>query len=141
MKPETSSDERLMAAIAHGSVVLTGPGVIVAVLIWLTRKEESRYAAAQAVQAAVYQMLGTIAVMVFWTAYSVFVTIACIPIFQNPAQYENSLPPLFWPSMASIFIPFAVTVIWWLYGLWGALQCWRGEEFRYVFLGRITLME
>ena len=141
MKPETSSDERLMAAIAHGSVVLTGPGVIVAVLIWLTRKEESRYAAAQAVQAAVYQLLGTIAVMVFWTAYSVFVTIACIPIFQNPAQYENSLPPLFWPSMASIFIPFAVTVIWWLYGLWGALQCWRGEEFRYVFLGRITLME
>ena len=141
MKPETSSDERLMAAIAHGSVVLTGPGVIVAVLIWLTRKEESRYAAAQAVQAAVYQMLGTIAVMVLWTAYSVFVTIVCIPIFQNPAQYENSLPPLFWPSMASIFIPFAVMVIWWLYGLWGALQCWRGEEFRYVFLGRITLME
>jgi len=57
MKLETSSDERLMAAIAHGSVVVTGPGIVVGVLIWLTQKEKSPYAAAQAMQAAVYQLL------------------------------------------------------------------------------------
>ena len=138
---EHSSNDRLMASIAHGSVVLTGPGVIVAVLIWLTRKEESRYAAAQALQAAVYQMLGTIAVMALWTAYGVFVTIVSLQIFRDPAQYENSLPPLFWPSMASILIPFAAMVIWWAYGLWGALQSWRGEDFHYIFLGKLRLME
>ena len=141
MKLETLSDERLMAAIAHGSVVVTGPGIVVGVLIWLTQKEKSPYAAAQAMQAAVYQLLGTIAVVALWIAYSIFVTIACIPIFQNPAQYENTLPPLFWPSMASMVIPFAVMVVWWLYGLWGALQCWRGEEFRYAFIGKRILAE
>ena len=141
MKTERSSDERLMAAIAHGSVVLTGPGIAVSVLIWLAQKEKSLYAAAQAMQAAVYQLLGTIAVIGLWIAYSVFVTIALIPVFQNPAQYENTLPPLFWPSMASMVIPFAVMVIWWLYGLWGAFQCWRGKAFRYVFIGKRILKE
>ncbi|MBN1811378.1 MAG: DUF4870 domain-containing protein [Anaerolineae bacterium] len=141
MKIERSSDERLMAAIAHGSVVLTGPGIAVAVLIWLTQKEKSAYAAAQAMQAAVYQLLGTIAVMGLWVAYSVFVTVALIPVFQDPAQYENTLPPLFGPSMASMIIPFVVMVIWWLYGLWGAFQCWRGETFRYVLIGKRILTE
>jgi hypothetical protein len=27
-------------------------------------------------------------------------------------------------------------VLWGLYGLWGALQCWRGREFRYAILGK-----
>ena len=135
--PEPSSDERLMAAIAHGSVVISGPGIVVGMLIWLTQKEKSPYAAAQALQAAVFQLLGTVAIIVLWIAYTVFVTIAFIPIVQNPALYENAVPPLFWPSMASMFIPLAFMVVWWLYGLWGALKCWRGEEFRYVFIGKL----
>jgi hypothetical protein len=48
MKLETLSDERLMAAIAHGSVVVTGPGIVVGVLVWLTQKEKSPWAAAWA---------------------------------------------------------------------------------------------
>jgi len=27
-------------------------------------------------------------------------------------------------------------VLWGLYGLWGALKCWRGDEFRYAILGK-----
>jgi len=134
-------EERLMAAIAHGSVVVTGPGIVVGVLIWLTQKEKSPYAAAQAMQAAVYQLLGTIAVVALWIAYSIFVTIACMPIFQIPAQYEDTLPSLFWISMASMFIPLAVMGIWWLYGLWGALKCWRGKEFCYALIGKALVKD
>jgi hypothetical protein len=36
-------------------------------------------------------------------------------------------------------IPMVLMVIWGLYGLWGALRCWRGEEFRYAVLGKKLL--
>lgn len=136
-----SLEERQMAAIAHGSVVVTGPGIIVGVLIWLTQKEKSPYAAAQAMQAAVYQLLGTIAIVILWIAYSIFVLIATLPIMQHPAQYEDTLPPLFWVSMVSMIIPFVIMGVWWLYGLWGALQCWRGKDFRYALIGKRLLTD
>lgn len=136
-----SLEERQMAAIAHGSVIVTGPGIIVGVLIWLTQKEKSPYAAAQAMQAAVYQLLGMIAIVILWIAYSIFVLIATLPIMQHPAQYEDTLPPLFWVSMASMLIPFVIMGVWWLYGLWGALQCWRGKDFRYALIGKRLLTD
>ena len=36
---------------------------------------------------------------------------------------------------------YAVMGVWWLYGLWGAFKCWRGEEFRYAFIGKRILTE
>jgi len=141
MKLNPSREERLLAAMVHGAVVVTGAGIIVGVLVWLTQKEKSPYAAAQAMQAAVYQLLGTIAIVVSWTAYSILVLIATLPIIQHPSQYEDTPPPLFWLSMASMLIPFAIMAVWWLYGLWGALQCWRGKDFRYALIGRRLLTD
>ena len=141
MKHKPPREERLLAAIAHAAVVVTGTGVIVGVLIWLTQKEKSPYAVAQAMQAVVYQLLGAVAIVASWIAYSVFVMIATLPLLQNPAQYEDTVPPLFWLSMASMLIPLALMVVWWLYGLWGALKCWRGEGFRYALIGKRLLKD
>jgi len=135
---EYSQEERLMAAIAHGCVIATGPGIIAAVLIWLMQQEKSRYAAGQALQAAVYQLLGMIVIVVLWVGYTVLWTIAMIPMMQNPEKYNNApLPPWFWVAMAATLIPLAVMVVWWLYGLWGALKSWQGEDFRYFLIGQL----
>ena len=141
MNHTLSRDERLLAAIAHGVVVLTGAGIIVGIYVWLAQKEKSAYAAAQAKQAAVYQLIGTIVTVVLWVAYTVFAVLAMLPVMRNPAQYEDTLPPLFWWSMASMLIPFAFMAVWWVYGLWGAYKCWRGESFRYAIIGRRLLVE
>ena len=82
-----------MAAIAYAAVVVTGAGIVVGILTWVTHKEELPYAAAQALQAAVCQLLGAIAVTVLWAAYSVFVFGAMLPLMQNPTQYKDTLPP------------------------------------------------
>jgi hypothetical protein len=47
-------EERLLAAIAHGSVVANGLGILVGVVIYLTQNEKSPYAARQGIQAAIY---------------------------------------------------------------------------------------
>lgn len=137
MQADLSHESRLMAAIAHASVVVTGPGVIVGVLIWLTQKERSAYASRQAMQAAIYQLSGMVVIVFSWILWTVFFSIALIPIFQHPEIYEESPPPVFWISMVSMLIPLAIMVAWWIYGLWGAYKCWRGVPFRYVLIGRM----
>nr|NIV37945.1 DUF4870 domain-containing protein [Anaerolineae bacterium] len=55
-----TQDERVLAGLAHGSILLglftSGVGgIIAALVIWATQKEKSAYAAAQALQSMVYQ--------------------------------------------------------------------------------------
>lgn len=38
-------EERLIAAIAHASVVVSGLGILVGVVIWLTQRQKAAYAA------------------------------------------------------------------------------------------------
>lgn len=136
MDNKPARDERLMAAIAHASVVVSGLGILVGVVIWLTQKEKSAYAARQGMQAAVYQLLGMIAIVTLWVLWGIFYAITFIPMIRNPEQFQDAPPPIFWIGMASMAIPLAFMVAWGLYGLWGALQCWRGRGFRYALLGK-----
>jgi hypothetical protein len=40
--------------------------------------------------------------------------------------------------MVSMVIPFLIMAAWGIYGLYGALQAWRGKEFRYAFTGKLA---
>jgi uncharacterized Tic20 family protein len=137
MNTLSTGEERLLAAIAHASVVASGFGILVGLIIWLTQREKSAYAARQGLQAAVYQLLGLIAIVALWVLWGIFYALSFIPMIRNPGLYQDAPPPIFWVGMGAMVIPMAAMVIWGLYGLWGALQCLRGQEFRYVFIGKL----
>ena len=59
-----TQDERLMATLAHGSIVTGQIGIIAAVAIYLTQKDKSRYIAKQAAQAALYQLVGLLGIII-----------------------------------------------------------------------------
>jgi uncharacterized Tic20 family protein len=128
-----------MGALSHAAVALSGPGILVGVVIWLTQKEKSAYASGQGLQAAVYQLLGMILFIGLWIAWGIFYGVSMVPMVLNPEQFEDAPPPLFWIALGSMVIPMVLMVIWGLYGLWGALRCWRGAEFRYAILGKRLL--
>jgi uncharacterized Tic20 family protein len=136
MNAKPTAEERLMAALCHGAVAMSGPGILVGVLIWLTQKEKSAYASRQGLQAAVYQLLGMIGIVGMWIAWGIFYAISILPMVQDPARYEEAPPPIFWAGLISMAIPMGLMIVWGLYGLWGALQCWRGREFRYAIIGK-----
>ena len=137
MSVTPSSEERLMAAIAHASVVVFGPGILVGVFIWLTQKEKAAYASNQGLQAAVFQLVGMILTMVMWVAWGIFYALTWIPFVQNPELLEGPPPPIFWIGMISMVVPLLVMLAWSLYGLWGALQVFRGRDFRYALIGHL----
>jgi uncharacterized membrane protein len=133
-----SQEERLMAALAHGSLLAGGIGIVAGILIYITQKEKSAYAAGQALQAAIYQTVGIVIIALSWALWSLFYFISLIPLIANPEQFDEDPPLLFWAGLISMVIPLLIMAIWGIYGLYGALQAWRGREFRYAFTGKLA---
>ena len=128
-----SSDERTMAALAHGSAVLNLfagiGGLIAAFVIWMTQKEKSAWVAFHALQSLVFQavvLAGTVLlVVVVWIAgFAVsFATVGIGTIVAVPVM------------ILSFFVGFLVIGGVVVYGVYGAYQIYQGREFRYLWIG------
>jgi uncharacterized Tic20 family protein len=139
----TTQEERVLAALAHGGVLLgffTGGigGMIAALVIWLVERGKSAYAAAQALQALVYQVIAFVVVGVAWCCWGMaWLALILVPLWSNPQGFEGSAPPAeIWIGMALMAVPLGVWALTILYGLIGAVRCLQGRGFRYALIGR-----
>jgi uncharacterized Tic20 family protein len=135
-KENKNVENRLLGALAHGSIVAQGVGILVGVLVYITQRDKSPYAAFQALQAAVYQVVNFIIIMGMWLVWGVFYGLSMIPLIKMAEANPNAAPPaIFWLSLISMVIPLVYMVLVGLYGLWGAVRTWQGEDFRYLLIG------
>ncbi len=129
-----NQDERVMAALAHGSAILPGMGVVAAVIIWVTQKDTSRYVGFQALQALVYQMAGVLVQIVAWCCWTALYFLSFIPLIAA-AEASAEPPAIFWISLALMVVPLVLMGLWIVGGLWGAVRALQGREFRYLVIG------
>jgi uncharacterized Tic20 family protein len=140
-----TSNERIWAALAHATVLLTfilgvasgGLAVIVAALlplvIWLAFRDRSRFVAFHAMQATVFQ-LGSLAA---WIALLIVGAAILIPAWIVTALLlvvliGFLLLPL--TLVLTIALPAALIVLpmaTLVYGLYAAIEVYAGREFRY----------
>ena len=138
----TTQDERLWAALAHASVLLslvTGGlgGIGAALVIWVAQRGKSAYVAAQALQAAVYQVVTFIVTMVAWACWGVtWMGLLLPPLILNPEAYEQTPPSGLWVGLILMAVPLVIHGVVVLYGLWGAARCLGGRRFSYALIGR-----
>jgi uncharacterized membrane protein len=131
-----NTENRLLAALAHGSVVAQGIGILVGVLVYITQRDKSRYAAFQALQAAVFQLISLVITLGLWMAWGACYGLSMIPlIVQIDANPDAAPPAIFWISLLGMVIPLFYMTLVGLYGLWGALRAWQGKDFRYFLIG------
>ena len=134
-------DERVLAGLAHSSILVgiftNGVGGIAAALvIWLNQKEKSDYAAFQSLQALVYQAVTFLLVWLLWCCWGVvWVAMILGPLATNPAAYEKGPPAGLWVGLALMILPLGIWGLTLLYGLWGAVRCFGGHDFRYAIIG------
>ena len=133
-----TQEERLLAAISHASVIAGAIGPVVGVLVYITQKEKSAYAARQGLQAAIYQLIGLLLIILAWTCWGLFYALTFIPLIADPDQYSDAPPPIFWVGMASMICPFILMGLWLVYGLYGAVRAWSGADFRYALVGQLV---
>jgi uncharacterized Tic20 family protein len=136
-----NQDDKVLAGLAHGSILLnlfTGGfgGIIAALVIWLTQKDKSVYAGFQALEAVVYQVAAFLLTMVAFCCWGVLWMLMLLPpLFANPDAYTHAPPAGLWVGMALMVVPFGLWGLTILYGLWGAVRCLGGHDFRYIIIG------
>lgn len=137
-----TQDEKALAGLAHGSIILgiftSGiGGILTALVIWLTQREKSAYAAAQSLQALVYQAVVFIVTMLAWCCWGLLWTaMILVPLMTDPYAYEAAPPAGMWLGLFLMIIPLGLWVLMILYGLYGAARCLGGHDFRYAVIGK-----
>jgi len=130
------SESRLLGALAHAAIIVQGVGIIAGILVYINQRDKSRFAAFQALQAAVYQMFAMIVIVGGWIIWTACYTLSFIPIIQLAETNPDAPPPaFFWISMGSMIIPIGLMMVLGLYGLIGAIRVWQGHNFRYAVIG------
>ena len=137
MNQETRSTEnRLLAALAHGAVATQGIGILVGVVVYVTQRDKSRYAAFQGLQAALFQLANLIITIGLWVVCGILYGLSMILlIVQADANPDAAPPAIFWIAMISVVIPLIYMILVGLYGLWAAVRTWQGRDFKYPLIG------
>ena len=136
-----TQDEKVLAGLAHGSILLglftSGVGGIVAALVlWATQKEKSAYVAAQALQAMVYQAVTFVVMMIGWCCWTaLYMAMIFVPLINDPVAFEAAPPAGLWWGLALMIVPLGIWGLIILYGLYGAVRCLGGHEFKYAAIG------
>lgn len=140
-KMTQAQDEKNLAGLAHGSILLgiftNGVGgILAALVIWLIQREKSAYVAAQALQALVYQSLAFLVTMLAWCCWgALWTAMIFAPLMANAGAYDAAPPAGFWLGLFLMVIPFGIWGLTILYGLYGAVRCLGGHDFKYAVIG------
>jgi uncharacterized Tic20 family protein len=151
-KPVTQ-DERIMAGLAHLSVLIPMMGIVAPVIIWATQKDKSEFIRFQALQAVAYQLTMFLSIFLSFLCYfvSFFVAFASTfagvlsPIFTQAAGESESILTflIMLITMLPAFLPFLVfgiiillLISFVLYGVIGSVMVFQGSDFRYVVIGK-----
>jgi uncharacterized Tic20 family protein len=114
---DKGTDDNLMAAIAHAGILVLG--VLLPVVIWLIKKEKSKYVAFQALQAAVYQLAVFVVFIGLWFVFMIL------------AIFTGGLGGI----LMILLLPLVLIAV--VYGLYGAYMCYQGKDFKYVLIGNM----
>ncbi len=129
-----SSDEKIMAGLANGAVIVPMWGLIAAVLIWVLQREKSEFVRQQGMQAVAWQVT-QLAVMfggILLYMGSFFLMMGGT-FMMTPDTGE---PPFFFffpfMMMGCVFLFQFVFII---VGLWGAIRSFQGHDYSYPVIG------
>lgn len=134
-----TQDDRILAALAHASVILPFWGLIGAIVAWVTQRGKSRFVGFQALQAVAYQLVLVLGGFLGFGCYTsslmgMFLLIPAVRIRPGTAGEMLVMIVTFFPFCIlglSMLVGFAFV----LYGLYGAVRVLQGHDFRYVLIG------
>ena len=132
-----SSDEKLMGALAH----LFGP--LVALVVWSTQKDKSRFVKFQALQALAFDL---VLIIVMSIVFFCFFGVMFVGIFGTmfgalgSTSSPDAIPPFFMLPFMFPFLMFAcispVSLLIMAVRMIAAVSVFRGRNYQYPLLGK-----
>ncbi len=139
---DEDKEDRVVAAVGHSTAILLLWGIVVPLMAWITQKERSVRLKFQALQATIYQGLGTLAYFVFMAIYMFFIfgTMAVFTLGSSPNNSQfNPLAGLlfFVPFLCFMFVFLILGPLYQLFAFIASVKVLRGGEYKYPILGKI----
>jgi uncharacterized Tic20 family protein len=132
-----TSEEKVLAALAHGSVMLMFFGPLGAVIIWAIQRTKSKYVRYHALQAMGYQTFSFWVWMVVIFLFMLLFFGVIILLTAITSDSPSSTPPdaiFFIQPLFMLFI-FGLWGLLFLFGFIAAVFCMMGKDFRYPLIG------
>jgi hypothetical protein len=124
--PRTAKNLRRDLTVAHAVVACFGMGIFVAAIIWYVRKQESKYAAYQSLQALVWQGVYLLLLIVVGEIMGRLLLAAFIGMLVTGDDTALTTATLCYRSLQVLLtIPFVGL------GWYAALLTWHGHDFHY----------
>ena len=137
LQDKHSPDETTMAALAHGSVLLSFLGPIGPLLVWISQRRRSTYATFHALQAMAYQMaffwIGMAIGLLFALVWMCLMFPLILSISENPDSFTAA--PLLFEGGFFLFL-FGIWGVYIIGGIVGAVMCLLKKDFRYPWVGK-----
>ncbi len=132
-----NQDDRIWAAVAHGSAFFVFFGPVIPLVIWVTQRKKSGYVTFHALQAMIYQSL-------FFWAWVLLIPLLALIVFGililvglGSKQATGGEPLLGMLPSILIFVVMLGTLLLYIgVGIEGAVASLMGRDFRYPFFGR-----
>lgn len=147
LEPQPTSDDRIIAGIAHLAVIVPLGEVLAPLFIWVTQKGRSPYLRFQALQSLIFQLikigclfLGMALYMLLFFGMFFLMFLGGAAGAMSDAESASPLFPLlflipFALMILSILISGLVQFACLIYGIVGGIMTWMGKDFRYVWIG------
>ncbi|HLZ21875.1 MAG TPA: DUF4870 domain-containing protein [Ktedonobacterales bacterium] len=128
---------RVLAASAHLATLVSIPGLLVALAIWLVNRKRSAFVAHHARQAVVWQILSNVLLLVF-----VVLLIGTAlrelggTLNAKGSAGQADLVKLLGSLVGLYVVLLGALIMCWISAILGAFAALRGRGFRYPFIGR-----
>lgn len=132
---ELTTNEKLMAAVAHAGIVLMPFGIALPAMVWGLQSKKSAYIRNQSAQALAFQIAYNVAAMV-GTLLMLIISMIFFTILQrhasDPMQVQQSLTTM---VMFPVIFLVLLTIIFNLLGVAACIYTIFGKDFRYPWIG------
>ncbi len=136
MKPKPSTEERIWAALAHLSALLLGMGIVLPIVGWAEKRQKSKYASFQCLQALGYQSLGytvwILATLVILVIQSFTLLSQMVAAAERNADFDSLVAI----GMGANLLILGLIGVYAILPFVAAIACAFGKEFQYPILGR-----
>ena len=129
--------ERLLAAAAHLAILLSIPGTLLAVAIWLTQRHRSPYVSQQARQAVLWQILSNV-VLAILVALLLGVAVSQLgaAVSTKSGGSQGDITRMFGSLLGIYVVLFAALIYCCVSAVLGACFALLGRGFHYPIVGR-----
>jgi len=134
---QPTSEEKVLAALAHGSVIFMFLGPFGALIIWAIQRTKSKYVRYHALQAMGYQTFSFWAWMIVTFLFMILFVGLMVVLSVVTSDSASSTPPdsfFIIQPLLMLFI-FGIWGLMFLFGIVGAVLCMMGKDFRYPVIG------